>query len=131
MVNFLYLLNMGLDIFFDKVTTDNIAYFRKANFLIPYFETFYNIEEIYNLQSITIDLEGVEELISRCEEVLKCPELAEDLLPTQEGFFFGSTEYDKYYFNQVRDVLETMTNIVLPKFKTLKDKESIVFKVWW
>lgn len=31
-------------------------------------------------------------------------EIAKDLLPTQEGFFFGSTDYDQWYYE---DILET------------------------
>lgn len=36
--------------------------------------------------------------------VVANPEVCEELLPTQAGFFFGSTEYDQYY---VQDLEET------------------------
>lgn len=35
-------------------------------------------------------------------------EIAKQLLPTQEGFFFGGTEYDGYYFEQIKDTLNDL-----------------------
>lgn len=35
-------------------------------------------------------------------------EIAKQLLPTQEGFFFGGTEYDEYYFEQIKDTLNDL-----------------------
>jgi hypothetical protein len=35
--------------------------------------------------------------------VLEDPAKAPELLPTQEGFFFGSYEYDEYYLDDLRD----------------------------
>jgi hypothetical protein len=37
--------------------------------------------------------------------------VAKELLPTEEGFFFGSTDYDQYYYEdiaQTRDTLEEL-----------------------
>jgi hypothetical protein len=34
-------------------------------------------------------------------KVIKDPTMAERLLPTQEGFFFGSTDYDQYYYDDL------------------------------
>jgi len=34
------------------------------------------------------------------------PEVCEDLLPTQSGFFFGSTGYDQYYMEDIRKTYE-------------------------
>lgn len=35
-------------------------------------------------------------------------EIAKQLLPTQEGFFFGGIEYDEYYFEQIKDTLNDL-----------------------
>ncbi len=37
-------------------------------------------------------------------KVIKNPEIAHKLLPTIEGFFFGSTDYDEYYY---QDLIKT------------------------
>ena len=42
--------------------------------------------------------------------------LAEKLLPTQDGFFFGSTEYDQWYMNDIELTIEILE-------KTLKDTD--------
>lgn len=84
----------------------NDAYFRKVNFLFAYFQDKGKlIDEYYAF----VDREDVEDIISRCEQVLENHELAEELLPTQSGFFFGSTEYDEYYFEDVKDCLNKMS----------------------
>lgn len=35
-------------------------------------------------------------------------EIAKQLLPTQEGFFFGSTQYDEYYFEDIKKTLNDL-----------------------
>jgi len=39
-------------------------------------------------------------------------ELCEELLPTQEGFFFGSTDYDEYYIDGIKEAHEQLTEIL-------------------
>lgn len=38
-------------------------------------------------------------------------EKAKELLPTKEGFFFGGTEYDEYYFENVKKTLNDLQMI--------------------
>ena len=38
-------------------------------------------------------------------------EKAKELLPTQEGFFFGGTEYDEYYFEDIKSTLNDLQMI--------------------
>lgn len=120
---------MGLDLYIEKVSRKELAYFRKVNFLIPFFEGFFNTE-IENLEDLELTRESIEELKDRCESVLKDYTLAKDLLPTQEGFFFGSTNYDEYYYDDVEDVLDNC-NALLQEFEQLKEEESIIFKIWY
>lgn len=35
-------------------------------------------------------------------------EIAEELLPTQGGFFFGDTSYDEYYFKDIEHTIEVI-----------------------
>jgi len=37
---------------------------------------------------------------------MKNPEKAEELLPVTDGFFFGSQEYDEWYFNDIQETIE-------------------------
>lgn len=44
----------------------------------------------------------LDELESTCNKVLENPSEAESLLPTSEGFFFGSQEYDSWYLDHLK-----------------------------
>ena len=82
------------------------AYFRKVNFLFNYFESITGTMQDQWFAFVTP--EDVDDIIDRCEKVLKNHHLAHSLLPTQSGFFFGSTDYDKWYFHDVKDCLKQM-----------------------
>ena len=81
------------------------AYFRKVNFLFKYYE---DRGKMYEQCYAFTDVDDVDDLIDRCERVLKNHGLAHSLLPTQSGFFFGSTDYDDWYFSDVKDCLKQM-----------------------
>ena len=42
-------------------------------------------------------------------KVIKNPKIANELLPTGDGFFFGSTEYNEWYYNDVKETAEVLT----------------------
>ena len=81
------------------------AYFRKVNFLFAYYENKGKMVEQYYAFT---DKEDIDDIIDRCERVLAHHSLANELLPTQSGFFFGGTDYDEYYFYDVKDCLNQM-----------------------
>ena len=97
------------------------AYFRKANFVYAYFQPKLVEERAW------VEREDLIDLIDRCEKVLKDHSLAPVLLPTQSGFFFGSTEYDRWYFSDVRDCLKQMKRLL----KGLQDDEQIFVSMSW
>lgn len=41
-------------------------------------------------------------------KLIENQEIAEDLLPTQGGFFFGSTDYDEYYFEDIKGTVNML-----------------------
>lgn len=40
------------------------------------------------------------------------PEVCEELLPAQSGFFFGSTEYDSYYMSDIDQTIEVLEKVL-------------------
>lgn len=58
-------------------------------------------------------------------KVIENPEVIEKLLPTQGGFFFGSTGYDEYYFQDVKE-----TVVQLQKALALEFKEFVYQSSW-
>lgn len=81
------------------------AYFRKVNFLFAYFQ---NKGKMRNEWFAFVTKDDVDDIIYCCERVLKDHSNAYGLLPTQSGFFFGSTDYDDWYFSDVKDCLRQM-----------------------
>ena len=39
-------------------------------------------------------------------------EEAANLLPVQEGFFFGNQEYNEYYFSDIQDTIDQIEKIL-------------------
>ena len=59
---------MGLDVFFTKIKSEQIGYFRKVNFLVKYFEDLGF--DVANQIPFRISKEDTEVLLSRCNQVL-------------------------------------------------------------
>lgn len=53
-------------------------------------------------------------------------ELAEKLLPTQSGFFFGSTDYDEYYIQDLKDTIE-----IIKECEKYKDNYEFYYESSW
>lgn len=117
---------MGLDIYITKKKCSEIGYFRKVNFLVKFFKK--KGFDVPNQIPLVIKREDAEELLSKCEEVLKDHSKGPELLPTMSGFFFGSTDYDDYYYDDVEAVRDYVKDKLLPEFDTLKEGEYIYFE---
>lgn len=116
---------MGLDIVLFKTKAAEVANFRKVNFLFKFFE-----DKIGDRNPTTIEVttDDLRELRDRCSKVLTDHTLAEELLPTCSGFFFGSIEYDKDYFKDVLQVLDTCEALLK---HPLDDGERYELDVWY
>lgn len=99
----------------------SIAYFRKVNFIYRFFQHKL-IDEV-----AWVTRGDIEELIRRCDAVLNDNNLAEELLPTQNGFFFGSTEYDHWYFDDVKYCKKQMKKVL----RGFKDNELMYVYMSW
>ena len=117
---------MGLDIFITKKKRTNLGYFRKVNFLVKFFEE--RGFDVENQTPLVINKDDAKELLSACEEVLKDNSKASEILPTMSGFFFGSTDYNDYYYKDVEEVRNYVKNKLLPEFDTLDEDEEIYFE---
>jgi len=45
-------------------------------------------------------------------ETITNPQQVAEILPTESGFFFGSTEYDQYYLQDIKDTIEILEPLV-------------------
>jgi hypothetical protein len=98
-----------------------VAYWRKANAIHQWF-----VENVQNgvdeCQKAYVEREQLEKLLDICKQILEKPKKASELLPTQGGFFFGSTDYGEYYMQDIQDTADRLTKILNdPVFKTGMD----------
>lgn len=81
-----------------------IGYWRKANAIHRWFVE--NCQDgIDNCATYYVGESDLKELRDLCIQILDDRDKASELLPTQEGFFFGTTEYGEDY---TYDLLETI-----------------------
>lgn len=59
---------------------------------------------------------------------IKDPNVAERLLPSCSGFFFGGTDYDEYYINDIKDTIDIVTKALET---TDFEKEMIYYVSSW
>lgn len=79
-------------------------YWRKANAIHRWFVD--NVQDgIDNCQEYYVGREQLESLRNLCTEVLDGAP-PEDRLPTSAGFFFGSTDYDEDYRDDLRQTVK-------------------------
>ena len=82
-----------------------IGYWRKFNALHDYIvSNFSNGKD--DCRPIGLGSGAVAQILEVLEKVNKDNSKAEELLPTASGFFFGSTEYDEWYFKDVERSIE-------------------------
>ena len=65
-----------------------------------------------NYKRYMVKRRQIRSLISICESVLQTPSKAEELLPSYQGFFFGTYGYDKNYFDQIRDTIDKLSMVI-------------------
>lgn len=108
-----------------------IGYWRKANHIHKWFVDCVqdgedDCEKYEVTKSNLLDLKAV------CEEVLslkgKDEGKIEEILPTESGFFFGSTSYDEYYFSEVEGTIKIINEVLET---TDFEKELVVYQSSW
>lgn len=120
---------MFVDAYDDKLT--GVLYWRKVNALHKFFcdrgtleaGGKENVGRYIILRSDLIDLVYIMKRIL----VDKSVKLAEATLPTQSGFFFGSTDYDDYYF---MDLIDAVT-LVSAELDAVPDQQVWFYEASW
>ena len=92
---------------------EEVGYWRKANHIHNWF-----VEKVQEgrdeCQESYVSIEQLEELRDLCKVVVekKDEEFSKENLPTESGFFFGSTEYDEYYYSGCEDTIKFIDEII-------------------
>ena len=87
------------------------GYWRKANAIHKWFVT--NCQNgIDECQETYVDSKDLKSLLETVNTVLTDNSTAGELLPPSEGFFFGSTEIDEYYIQDLEYTKELLEKIL-------------------
>jgi hypothetical protein len=94
----------------DSVTVE-LAYWRKSNQIHQWFvDNVQGGKDEY--QNSYVTKENLEALLKLVNEVLADHSRAEELLPTAKGFFFGSQDYDEWYFKGLQETKDMIEKIL-------------------
>lgn len=83
------------------------GYWRKANHIHKWFVDHVQDGED-DCGTYSVNREQLTELLELCQRVLGFRYLANELLPTQEGFFFGATSYDDGYYQDIEHTIQVL-----------------------
>ncbi len=90
---------------------EEIGYWRKFNALHNWFVE--NVQDGRDeCQESYVRKEDLEKLLKLLKQVKRNPSKASKLLPTTSGFFFGSTDYDEYYFEEVERTIKLLEDVL-------------------
>ena len=103
-----------------------IGYFRKFNALHGYLCDLDNGRD--ECQEILISKEELLRLLTTLITVDEDHSKAQKLLTATNGFFFGSLEYDEWYFADVKEAIE-MCKLFLDHFDF--DKYDLIYQASW
>ena len=110
---------MGLDMYlYDKKNRKELGYWRKANAVHKFFckvnaqNLKQDNEYLESCQKVSVSIVNLKELKKICTKVLEDISLAPSLLPTCHGFFFGSSEYDEWYIEDLDTTISIIDSIL-------------------
>jgi len=94
-----------------KYVTSEAMYWRKANAIHNWFVK--NVQDgVDDCKKYYVSTEKLIELRDTLTEILHNKDKVEELLPHIQGFFFGSYDYDEYYFDEIERTEKELTDII-------------------
>ena len=106
-----------------------LCYWRKVNSVHNWFvENVQFGEDDQDEYEVFID--DLESLKDDIKEVLDDYGKAKTIMPTQGGFFFGSTEYDDEYFDDLSETYNALEDII-NCLHEYKGYTQISYTCWW
>ena len=122
---------IGVTDFMEKDTPSiqcqvKIGYWRKANAVHDWFVQ--NCQDGNDdCREAYVPIEKLEELRNICKMVLGNHALASEYLPTSSGFFFGSTDYDEWYYKDLESTVEIIDNAL----SKISDEWTFAYQSSW
>lgn len=116
-----------------QYVVEQLCYWRKANHIHKWFVK--NVQNgVDDGEEYIVSLPELKQLMDVCYEITTDNSKAQELLPTSDGFFFGSTNYDEFYFTQTLNTYKILKEIVeeLEEYKTpLNNSAWMEYRASW
>jgi len=118
---------MGLDMYLREKQTVTIHSWRKANAIHGWIVSNWGDED--NCTPIHLPMQAIVDLRDVCAEVVRVgtTEVAEELLPPTPGFFFGSNEVDDWYWENVKETLAFLNELI----STSDEHQEFEYQASW
>jgi hypothetical protein len=101
-----------------------VGYWRKANQIHGWFvDNVQGGED--DCREYRVSREQLQELLQLCKEAVKTKN--QKLLEPQEGFFFGSTEIDEYYWGDISETVDLINHVL----KNTPDDYEFIYQSSW
>ncbi|WP_261998678.1 hypothetical protein [Enterococcus faecalis] len=125
---------MGLDMWLyekeqEKGEAQEIGYWRKANQIRAFFASYAPELIGENIEMLAVNKEMLLELKRRinCCLTERNENISSELLPTSQGFFFGSSEYDGWYYEQLENTLPIIEEALI----AINNNNLVFYGEWW
>ena len=86
-----------------------VSYWRKANAIHKWFVDLN--DGVDDCTQIRVNGSQIKSLVDTCKQILADHSKASELLPTQSGFFFGSTDYDEWYYEDLEKTVKMLADV--------------------
>ena len=114
---------LNIDITKISSISERIGYWRIANAIHNWFVT--NVQDgVDECQEAEVSLEQLTTLRDECKKVLEFKDKAHEIMPSAGGFFFGGTDYDEWYFQDMEYTVEILDKVLS---ETTEDDYEITF----
>lgn len=111
----------------DNSQEERLAVFRKFNALQGYMERLHNVQNTVDEIVPRTTIEHLNEIATKILDS-KSDEVSFELLPPTAGFFYGSTDCDEYYYEDVQ-LLQNVTKLILDKYSD--ELYDVIYWCWW
>lgn len=86
---------------------EEVGYWRKQNQIHQWFVE--NVQNgVDNCGEYYVSSDKLQDLLEICKKILNDNSLAEELLPSASGFFFGDTDYDEWYYDGIDNTIDIL-----------------------
>jgi hypothetical protein len=106
-----------------------VYYWRKANAIHKWFVD--NVADgVDDCKPFEFEYTKLEDLLKSIKAVLDDNKLAPEILPTQSGFFFGTEDFDEWYFDTLKATHEDLTELY-QRLDSKDDDAWLVYEASW